>query len=118
MSEPNNPYNTTAVQIVLPQLADLGDIAGRHTVEHGGSTRQLTDFAGIVVGRVPAELTDMFHYLIGQSWASLACFYTGNIIQGGPVQGGGPQLECGYVIFIKDNYLSNLAIVTDNFVEK
>ena len=93
-------YSATAVEVHIPPSHDLGAVAETQHIEHRGAIRPLLQFAGRVVGRVPAELSEVIHDLLGKEWVTVISYFTGNLIHRGPVRGGGLQLECCYVLFL------------------
>ena len=113
--EMGNPFSTTAVTVQLPQLCELTPTACNKMVEYRGVSQPLGHFAGGIVGRVSSELTTVVYNLLGEDLVSARGFFTGNIIHGGPVRGGGPQLEYCLVFFLQGDYLTQLKTVTDQF---
>lgn len=80
--ERNNQYDTQAVLV-------------RRPLQQGN-----TD--GDIVGHVPRFVCDVISTGLMLEWiVSCFCFYTGGIVHGGPVRGGGPQLPCVYLLNIK-----------------
>ena len=106
--ESNNPYDRWAVQVRAPILSDLPeDMWNRHTREDG--IQKVKDIAGQVIGRVPKDICNVIHIgmEVHRSIKHAGCVFTGEIIHGGQVQGGGPALECFYLLEVKDGQLSD-----------
>ena len=98
MPEVENRYNRYAVQVVLPRMEN---VPRNFQDWHVGDTC-IQDIAGRVVGRMPRHLCNVVslgmqvHHTVQHA----GCFFTGEIVQGGPVVGRGPQLRAIYVLEI------------------
>lgn len=55
--------------------------------------------AGEVIGHVPRELADCFSWRLEHGELTMHTMYIGQIIHGGDVRGGGPQLRVAYDIW-------------------
>ena len=65
--------------------------------------RTMLELSGVRVGYVPRDLANQFVDLISSACVSrIAAIYTGNILQLGPIRGGGPQLKCFYLLKCSD----------------
>ena len=108
-----NAHSATAVEVYIPPF-HVPEGGESLTVQHRGTTYPLVQFSGRMVGRIPAELSPVVYGLLGEEWLRIFAFYTGYLVHGGPVRGGGPQLECCFVFNLTQNYMYNLKSVTDS----
>ena len=68
---------------------------------HNSDGKPVTELAGKIVGRIPRHLSCILCGGITHGWLhKVQCIFTGQLIHGGPVQGGGPQLTCAYILDI------------------
>lgn len=101
--EIDNPYDRWAVQVKAPDLQDLPvEIWDRPTREDG--SERVRDIAGQIIGRVPRYVCNVIHIgmMVHRNILNAGCVFTGNIIDGGPVPGGGPALEAMYLLEVVD----------------
>ncbi len=61
------------------------------------------DMVGQMVGRMPKHVCNVVHIgmRLHHSVRHASCFLTGEMVQGGPVVGGGPQLRAIYFIEVE-----------------
>ncbi len=66
--------------------------------------RRIQDIAGRLVGRMPRHLCNVVHMgmRLHNNVRHAGCFCTGEIVQGGPVVGGGPQLRAVYLLEVEN----------------
>ena len=61
--------------------------------------QRVVDVAGQTIGRVPANLSAFIKTNLNlHNLLKVKAFFTGHIIHGGVMRGGGPKLECAYVL--------------------
>ena len=93
----NNRFDAFAVLVKMP-TSEMSAAAEQLQNVDGITAATL---AGKTVGRVSKHLYNVLWSGMTHGWLNqIKCIYTGQIIQGGPVQGGGPMLSCAYVLDI------------------
>ena len=99
--EPENRFDRFSVKVIAPTLDDI------HFQYHHDETRPyprrqlVSDVAGKMIGRVPSKICKVLSTNI-ENGNIIHChaIFTGNIIHDGPIIGGGPKLECFYILQI------------------
>ncbi len=83
-------------------MPDIGSIVEEWRDREEGGVR-VGDMAGQMVGRMPKHVCNVVHIgmRLHHTVRHASCFLTGEMIQGGPVVGGGPQLRAIYFIEVE-----------------
>ena len=107
MPEVGNRYDQYAVQVVVPRMENVP----RNFQDWHVGDASIQDIAG----RMPRHLCNVVslgmqvHHTVQHA----GCFFTGEIVQGGPVVGGGPQLRAMYVLEIVEEGRNVLEMAND-----
>ena len=98
--EPENHHDRQAVCVVAPPLAAIPRSLHHRDTRPPPQQQTVQDIASATIGRVPSGLCSFFsvgltanHYI-----ERVEAVYTGHMLHDGPVRGGGPKLQCAYII--------------------
>lgn len=93
--EPDNRYDRHALKVLAVSLNEID----RELWDLETGRKIVREVAGKCIGRVPAYMSQIFsHGIETGNIQTIDAFYTGHLIQDGPVAGGGPKLSCVYFL--------------------
>ena len=108
--EPHNRYNSGAVLVEAPPLASLPVELHNEVTKTSSPQQKVKDVAGCTIGRVPGRVCGLISEGIRKGWVVKGvAIYTGDFTHGGSVRGGGPQLDCLYLMIVKKDKLNAFA---------
>ncbi len=103
--EEDNPRDPNAVEVMVPILENIV----QEWREREEQCRRIQDMAGLMVDLCNVVSIGLrIHHSIRHA----TCFVTGEIVQGGPVVGGDPQLRAIYLLELDPQ--ADIRLVADN----
>ena len=97
--EDDNIYDPNAITVEVPEESVFDNIDMERETKPGQRVR---DVIGQVCGRVPKNQGHVIKQGIQEGFVTHAfAFHKGGFVHAGKNRGGGPQLKCVYVIFVK-----------------
>ena len=99
VAEETNPNGyVDSLLVIAPPLAEIHEELRSVMTRQDPRPLTVADIAAKPIGWVPSQLSSIVQPYISQGKVSVKCYYLGRMVHHGQIKGGGPKLECFYVI--------------------